>query len=199
MKYFFAFLISGLLIISHAQESETLLGSGEIESGGYGALAAQFTTIKGEFGLLAGAYGGWLINHTFLIGVGGYGLANNIKADEEILQLTQEKYFLKIGYGGIVLEYIGNSQNLIHYTIRTLIGAGNANYSLKEGFSSDEAKNSQFFAMQIDSGIEVNIVEYFRISLSGVYRFTSGVSLIGLESSDLNGFGLELGFRFGKF
>lgn len=57
-----------------AQEAETLLGGGTT-SGGFGGPATAFTTIHGDFAILVGGRGGWIVNHSFVLGGAGYGLA----------------------------------------------------------------------------------------------------------------------------
>lgn len=42
---------------------------GQHASGGYGALGNKFTTINGNYANMAEVYGGWYINHRFLIGI----------------------------------------------------------------------------------------------------------------------------------
>jgi hypothetical protein len=102
---------------------ETLI-SGPVDHGGYGGPSIKVTAIKGNTGVLVGGYGGWFINHTLLIGGGGYGLVSEIKApaqDDEGNNLYYE-----LGYGGFMLEYVNKSHKLCHYTLSTLIGAGGA-------------------------------------------------------------------------
>jgi hypothetical protein len=62
----------------NAQE-QTLVGNGEISNGGFGGPVIKYTQIKNEPAILVGGRGGWIINHTFVIGGGGYGLANQIE------------------------------------------------------------------------------------------------------------------------
>ena len=38
--------------------------------------AIRFTQIDGDFGVLVGGRGEWIINHRFVLGGGGYGLTN---------------------------------------------------------------------------------------------------------------------------
>ena len=70
-----------LCVVAHSglrgQQQETLL-SGNIESGGFGGFVVRFSEIGGAFAVLAGGRGGWIINHTFVLGGGGYGLANDV-------------------------------------------------------------------------------------------------------------------------
>ncbi len=48
-------------------QAETLV-SGELESSGFGAPVVKFTQIDCKFGLLVVGCGGWIMNHTFIIG-----------------------------------------------------------------------------------------------------------------------------------
>ncbi|MBI5324668.1 MAG: hypothetical protein HZB41_05265 [Ignavibacteriae bacterium] len=109
-------------------DTETLFGSGEITHGGYGAPELKLTQIQGEMGLLVGGRGGWIINSTFSIGGGGYGLVTSHKISNYKPPFDTAAY-LRVGYGGIFFEYINSSNKLIHFTVNTLIGAGGASYT----------------------------------------------------------------------
>lgn len=185
-------------------QDETLLNFGEIEHGGYGALVINFANVKEELGVMVGGYGGWLINHSFLIGGGGFGLANNIKAPDAAqpdgaATTSENLLYLKEGYGGLILEYIFNSNKLVHYNIQTLIGGGAVTYSLKNQYDVNADKNSPFFVWEIGANAEVNVVKYFRLCLGGKYKLVSGVDMVGIEDSDLGGVNFALTFKFGSF
>lgn len=198
MKQVVIFFLLFAPVFIYPQE-ETLVETGEIESGGYGALSVDFSKIAGKSGVLVGGYGGWLINHTFLIGGGGYGLANHILAPQSVQSDPNNLLYVKLGYGGFMMEYIGNSQKLIHYTIQTLIGGGGASYALKDQFDVNEHKNSPFFVWELGVNGEINIVEYFRLCIGAKYRLISGVSITGLKSSDFSGITADISFKFGSF
>ena len=64
----------GLLLFAFfgfASAQDEQLVSGKIESGGFGAPVWKITQINGETAMLTGGRGGWIINHTFVIGGGG--------------------------------------------------------------------------------------------------------------------------------
>jgi len=69
-KIIFLFLFVLISLPAFGQE-ETLI-SGKIENGGYGAPVVKFSTVKNNFAVFVGGYGGWLINHSFMIGGGVY-------------------------------------------------------------------------------------------------------------------------------
>ncbi len=195
-------LLSALLLpisLILAQEDETLINFGEIESSGFGAAVVKFSPVKGETGVWVGGYGGWLINHSFMIGGGGYGLASRIEAPSIAQTINEKTLYLKLGYGGFMMEYIYKPDKLIHLTFNTLIGAGSADYSLKDAFDTNTGDNSSFFVWENQLNAELNISSFVRFSAGFGYRYVSGVDLIGLSDNDLRNISVLLTFKFGSF
>ena len=207
MKTLFGVIIISLSFsfLLFAQE-ETLVGNGEVTHGGFGAPVIKYTQIKGEPGLLVGGRGGWIINHTFVIGGGGYGLVNDIEANNYLFfDPWGSKPYLNFGYGGLELEYIVQSNNLIHFSIYTLIGAGGISYrnSLwdhnEDGWENWESPSDAFFVFEPEVNAELNVISFFRIDAGVSYRFISGLNFDDLKNSDLAGPSAVLTFKFGKF
>ncbi len=206
MKTFLlAIVISIFISCSVFAQEETLLGKGKITNGGFGAPVVKYTQIKGEPAVLVGGRGGWIINHSFIIGGGGYGLVNNIDAN-----IPQPDCFwgggpyLNFGYGGLELEYIINSDQLLHYSISALIGGGGLSYrrSLEENNNWDanwNSPNDAFFVFEPSLDFEINIISFMRVDAGVSYRFISGVKFDDLSNSDLSGPSALLTFKFGKF
>ncbi len=204
MKYF---LVSVMLLVAAtaAAQEETLLG-GTIEQGGFGAPVVKFTTTKKQFALYAGAYGGWLINHAFLIGAGGYGLVSTIRPATEAAGLLPAGFYskLEVGYGGLVLEYIGKPMDLVHYSVSVLIGAGGALYSERSWLNTNWNESAlsptaTFFVFEPGVNAELNLTSFLRIALGGSYRFVNGVDLSGVSNSDIGGPSMNLALKFGSF
>ena len=201
-----AILLSGLIFdFSFAQE-ETLIGNGEVTHGGFGAPVVKYTEIKGEPGLLVGGRGGWIINHTFVIGGGGYGLVNDIEANNYLTYAPWEnKPFLNFGYGGLELEYISQSNNLMHFSVYTLVGAGGVSYrnslwdNNEDGWNNWSSPSDAFFVFEPAANAELNVIDFFRINAGVSYRFISGVNFDNLKTSDLGGLSAVLTLKFGKF
>lgn len=207
MKKLFVIIFVTLFTLSlHAQE-ETLL-EGEVVHGGFGGPVVKFSNIKKDFALLVGGYGGWFVNHTFLIGAGGYGLATKINASES----AQAKYGqgeqlkLMFGYGGAVLEYVNRSNKLVHYSINTLIGAGGVVYTERDHYGYDEdddddhiGPSDAVFVLEPGLNAELNVASFFRINAGASYRMVTGVNLEGLKNSDLSGPSVNLTLKFGLF
>lgn len=179
-------------VLVYAQE-ETLIG-GAIESGGFGGPVVKIGRVKGETALLVGGRGGWIINHTFVLGGGGYGLVNDIRMKETL----GKTYYLALGYGGLELEYVANSDRLIHYTFRTLIGAGGVNLRTGSGAMGD-VDSDPFFIVEPAADVVLNVATNFRLALGVSYRYVRGVNFEGLRNSDVAGPSGMLTLQFGTF
>jgi len=119
MKQLLVVTVLTTIALSQASAQErTLVGHG-IESGGFGGPVVKLTQVNGEFGVLVGGRGGWIINHVFVLGGGGYGLVN----DAWVRGLVPEPR-LQFGYGGLELEGIVASNSLVHITVAGLVGGG---------------------------------------------------------------------------
>ncbi len=75
-----------------------------VEQGFVFAPDARVTEVNGETATLAGGYVGWMTDRTWLVGAGGYWLANQ---DDD----------LKMTYGGMVVEYLARSQQRIGFGV----------------------------------------------------------------------------------
>jgi hypothetical protein len=166
-----------------AQESTLIRGG--FESGGFGAPVVKFSQIDGEFALFVGGRGGWIINHTFVLGGGGYGLVNDIDTNDDGVR------DLELGYGGFELEYINSSDKLIHFTAYLLIGGG--------GLSGLAVISESVFVLEPAINGELNVTDYFRLHAGAGYRWVSGVDSPGVESSDLSSFYAQITLKFGTF
>ena len=103
-----------------ALAQESTLISGDIESGGFGAPVIKVTNINGENAVIAGGRGGWIINHSFVLGGGGYGLVTDVNA--KVKDLNHQ--YVEMGYGGLEIEYIASSNDMIHLSMGLLVGGG---------------------------------------------------------------------------
>ena len=203
MKKLLLILLLVIGSVVYAQE-ETLMGQGEITQGGFGAPVIKFTSINKQFGVLVGGKGGWIIDHTIILGAGGYGLANNV----EVVDIGDGRGpFLNFGYGGFDMEYIINWGKVVHTSLNLLIGGGAVshrnNYIVLDwnlntsNFGTINTDN--FFIAEPEINIEVNIVKFFRINIGASYRIISGVNLDGLRNSDFSGPSVVMTLKFGKF
>ncbi len=171
-------LVSSLSVSAFAQtrRAPEHLIEDPIENGFFLALDVKFSTVEGEFANFTGLYGGWLINHRFLIGVGGYGRTNDVDR-------------MTMGYGGGVFEYFFNPGRLVNYSIRGLVGAGHATFN-------NSGLDGNFFAAEPEVRVQLNLSKRLRLGFGTGYRFTEGA---GTLSSGLGGFTAAINLKLGSF
>ena len=187
----FAILIAHLPL--SAQE-RTLL-DGDFESTGYGGFFMKAGPIADQTGYFVGGKGAWLINHVIGIGGGGYGLTNPIRID------GVDDMQMQFGCGGFMLEFIINSDDLVHFDVSALIGGGGLTYevfdaNLPYGRTYTE---HPFFMLEPSAHLVLNVSHFFRIAAGGSYRHVNGVTSAYLSDNDLSGFSGEIVFMFGLF
>lgn len=192
-----AMLLFAILLLAlplNAQEAETLIG-GDIESGGFGGPVLKFGPINGETGVLVGGRGGWIINHTFILGGGGYGLVSNVKARTADSVLGNR---LMMGYGGLELEYVASSNQLVHLSIHALIGGGAVSYQTNNA-SMRNGSSDAFFIAEPGVSVNLNVTKFFRIAAGASYRYVAGLASKLSTNADLSGPTGVLTLKFGKF
>jgi hypothetical protein len=169
-------------------EVETLAGSeGDLEDGGFGGPVLTLTQIDGQFAVLAGGRGGWIINHAFVIGGGGYSTTYDV-------EVAEGQHTIDFSYAGLELEYIQDYEKLVHWTVRLLVGGGSAQYNEDSGESDED-----LFVTELAAGAELNVSESVRVCLGAGYRYVGGLDLQGLGDGDLSGPTATLTLKFGEF
>ena len=197
MKRLLLFLLLFAVAQSAFGQEKTLL-RGKIDHGGFGGPVVKFTQIDDQFGVLVGGRAGWIIDHSIVLGFGGYGLSNEVKGENTFAGFDQN---LNFGYGGFEMEYIVKSDDLVHLTFYTLIGAGAVNYRLDAEVTDInwDPEADPFFALEPAVNFEINLTTFFRLNIGAGYRYISGVNDYGLTDSDLSGLSGNLTFKFGSF
>jgi len=71
----------------------------------------RVTDVNHQTGILAGGYGGWMIDNTLLLGGGGYGLTNGSGKTG-------------LGYAGFVIGWMERADKPVGYGVRALFGFG---------------------------------------------------------------------------
>ena len=186
MKKYLLILFVLVLVVpfSSFAEEKTLVSDG-IESGGYGGPVVKFMSLGGNLGVIVGGRGGWIINHTFVIGGGFYGLASNITIDGNTTDLE---------YGGFEFEYIWQSDRVLHFTVHMSIGGGRVQM-IDGDFFQD-----QFFYIEPSFNGELNIMSWFRINAGIGYLWVDNIQgMPGLSTSDVRSITGSIVFKFGWF
>ena len=157
---------------------KTLIPSDNFTSGGFGAPVIKVGSVDGTTGVFAGGRGGWVINRTFVIGGGGYGWASGMHN----LSTFERDTSVAFGYGGLELEYLIQSDEVVHATVMTLIGAGGFTVFERSGSSSGNdwnnnrnLYNTATFVIEPAANVEVNILKWLRLGLGVGYRVVTGI------------------------
>jgi hypothetical protein len=213
-KFFYVFLF--LLIstgIARSQEHEyaisTVLGSKGIpSSGGYGAISNKFTSINGQHANLVEVYGGWYINHKFLLGVAFAGVTNDIPVPERFSALPGTSMSYEYGQAGLMTEYVLASHKAVHlafqlfsgagFTVQYLRHSGEQNYPGNDHFNQTHHEN-WFFVAEPGIKLEVNVLPWIRFSPGVSYRAAFHSKADGLSDNALTGASYNLTLKFGKF
>ena len=193
-------LALGMMSLPALAKERTLIGDLEdLEHGGFGGPIVRFTQINGHLGVLTGGRGGWIIDHRFVLGGGGYGLANGIEAEglappfqETVGGTVPAVPDLEMGYGGGMLEYIIASDALVHFSVELLVGAGGAT-------TADNWKEDAFFVAEPGANLMLNVTDFFRFGAGASYRYVEGLHFGDIGDDDLSGVTAVLTFKFGKF
>ncbi|UCB52820.1 MAG: hypothetical protein JSV10_01645 [Candidatus Zixiibacteriota bacterium] len=170
---------------------------GKIDHSGFGAAVLKVCEIQGETGLFFGGRGGWVLNHTVVVGAGIYGLINRIKAKGIG---PAGRHELSVTLTCLEFEYVVNSPKLIHYSFYAGIGGGNVEYiDVQRHFDYDYDATDAFFVAEPGANVILNVTTFFRLAVGASYRFVSGVEKEGLRNSDFDGPSANLTLKFGKF
>ncbi len=195
MKKTVIIFVASVMVTPVLAQEETLI-SGQLEHGGYAGPVVKFTTINNDWEVMVGGRGGWIINHSFVLGGGGYGLVTDVEAEH--IDRTRD-VVLELGYGGGMLEYVGYPNELIHYSASLLIGGGGVNYIREITETRLYSDADAFFVLEPEVNFMVNITTHFRAGVGAGYRLISGVDLAGLSDSDIGGLSINMVFKFGDY
>jgi hypothetical protein len=217
MKKVVILILALVVALPLLAQEQTLLGDKEFESSIYGGPVVKFTTINGDFGVMVGARGGWIINHALTLGIAGYGLANRVDANS--LGPMGEKH-VDLGYGGLDLEWVFSSDDMIHFSVGTLIGAGGVgfrnrfvdrdwnyldhpwdNFVDPGPFSYNGTHHNfhAFFVAEPSAYVDLNLTSWFRLSAGASFRYVSGLNSTASTNKDLTGVSGNILLRFGAF
>jgi hypothetical protein len=188
-------LLVAVAPLATAQEREETLIGRRFTSGGFGGPIVKATSVNGEFAVLSGGSGGWIVNHQFIIGGAAYMLQNQGVRTAFTLP-SGVRPQLGMEYGGLELQYIHRWSRVAHAAFSVLTGGGKVFY---DGYRDSTRLSDEFAAIEPGVGLEVNVTHWLRIVGGASYRFIGGTDVPGVTARDLSGAAAMLSFKFGKF
>lgn len=188
----------------NSQNDIKTLTGGSSQSGAFGAVVFKASKFNDKTFAMMGIRGGWIINRTLAIGIEGQGIIPSAKFDN-ISQEPGEKAILLGGYGGLFIEPVLFSNNVIHVTFPIASGAGwmgyhedwenNQNFNHRNDLIDDDV----FWYVEPGVGVELNVTRHFRISTGITKRFTQDLELVSTDDKDFSKMSYFLTLKIGKF
>ena len=176
MKKVIAVVVMMAAIAAGADEIKTLVN----DTGSWrGSIKPEFklTKIADETAELVGIEVGPSMNRGLYLGVGAYGLVNDVDTGA-----AGKLNSFDLWYGGFVVDYTVLASEVLHGSAGFLIGGGQVNVSDMPG--SDSAS---LFVFEPGVNLMVNVTKGIELGVGGSYRFMNGSDIIGFEGSDLSG------------
>ena len=168
-------------------------------SGGFGALSFRSTKFRDETMVLAGVRGGWIINRTLAIGLEGHGIIPTAKYQG----LSTFEAVAVGGYGGLFLEPIFFSNEVVHVTFPVSSGAGWLGYheDFDEGRFDDPdlIEGDVFWYVEPGANVEFNLARNFRLAMGVSKRFTQDLQLVDTDPKAFNKINYYLTLKIGSF
>jgi hypothetical protein len=175
-------------------------------SGGFGAISFRTSEFRDESLVIAGLRGGWIINRTLGIGIEGHGIIPTAKFEFDLDEQQQDVMAnLNGGYGGIFLEFIFFSNEVVHLTVPTSAGAGWLGY-IRTGnndftipSSGKEVSSDIFWYIEPGANLEFNISRNFRLDFGVSKRFTQDLDLLDTQPGDFENLNYYMTLKIGGF
>lgn len=181
-----ALIVSGLFYEVNAQTT------GNFSS--YGGVFVTSSTPTGHFNPMLGGIGGVIYKQKF-----GFGAFGNAKLGKTPFQPVEQgntpasELNLKLGYGGLFVEYFALSTQRIRVHTPVKFGYG----AVGVYNSADERiEKSRLLVIEPQLHLDVALCKHLAINVHGGYRFTNTNSLQHLANNDISGWGFGVGLLF---
>jgi hypothetical protein len=154
-------------------------------------LAPTFgTTVFGDrVNYTPGLRGGIYLNKSFAVGLTAEGIVSSQTkvVDDEVQNVGS--------YGGLLLQYVWRSDQLIHATLETTIGNGR----WCAAGASDACSSKQFLVFAPAANLEINVAKHVRVASGVGYRFAVAGSGEGASGRDMSSLVVTSSLIFGSF
>ncbi|MBL7740577.1 MAG: hypothetical protein JNK14_15265 [Chitinophagaceae bacterium] len=197
-------MLYSMISIAQEKKMNTLFDRKLRYSGGYGTLTNKLTTIRGDFANISGIYGGWFINHQFMIGLGAAASTNNIKVPLQYSTDPSQNRTYQYGQFGLMTEYVIASHKTFHVVLQAFGGAGFTMQYQRHRWPSnpvidDVTDENWFVVAEPGVQLEMNVFKWMRFSPGVSYRAAFGSDAAGLKDKDLSAVSYNATLKFGRF
>lgn len=195
-------LIIFFLTANVLAQGNTLIGNNISSARIFGGPIVKYTNINKNGSVMLGVKGGYIINKSFSVGIGMYGLISGIspvveKIDKQII-LDEKPHLM---YGGVEFGYIFEPLELLHFSFAALFGLGNLSYNNSEPdlIAGGHHNGESFFVIEPNAGLELNVTSFMKVQTSISYRFSTNIDYPYFINNNIAGFGSMLMLKFGQF
>lgn len=194
MKRLFAALI--VLALPAAAGAGTLL-PGYIETGGYGSAGARYTQLgNGEDGLFLGGGGGFIFDRRVTLGAELMVLVDDLP----YTTLAGEDRFIEYTTANLRVGYLFWPDAIVHPALSFETGLGFIRLRNPQKATDERDPDADtVFQTQPALHLIVNLTRTTRLSLSGGYRWVSGIDTENFVDQDAEGAYADLAVGFGAF
>jgi len=137
----------------------------------------KLTKIADETAELVGIEVGPSMNRGLYLGLGAYGLVNDVDAGD-----SGKLNSFDLWYAGFMVDYTVLASEVVHGSVGFLIGGGAVNVSDVPG--SDSAS---LFVFEPGVNLMVNVTKGIELGVGASYRIMNGSDIDGFANSDLSG------------
>ena len=168
-------------------------------NGGFFGITFKTSRFNQEPMVSLGFRSGWIIGRTLGVGFEAHGFVPTAKFDN--IYPTSEVIAIG-GYGGMFLEPILFSNQIVHVTFPVAAGTGRFGYHEDSEVNSEPAQlldEDSYWYLEPGVSVELNISKSFRLAVGASERFTEELELPNTPSSAFNGRNYFFTLKFGKF
>ena len=167
-------------------------------SGWFAAPTFATTSFNGKISASPGMRGGIYLDRQFAIGLTGSAILN----DDTTLKENEVRNIG--GYGGVLLQYVLRSNEVVHASFESTVGAGRWCTEVRDrdddqGGGKEGCIGKNFFVFEPAVNVEVNVARHVRFTAGGGYRVALAGNGSGPSSREMDGFVGRAGLLFGSF
>jgi len=179
---------------SDRYKMNTIMDSKRFAFGAFLEQTTKVTEIDGDPQVLLGGRFSVVFNHHLNVGLAGYGLVSPV---EWVPDESLPGDYLLFGYGGLMIEPVFAPQNVVHFSVPVLLGAGG--YGTRDRDFDTYDEGDAFWVFEPGINMDINIARFFVIGLGGSFRFVSNGIQDNIDLEELSGPNAHLSFKLGWF
>jgi len=191
-----------LTINSFAQNKNYLFSIGDTKLGGYLGTSMKYTNILDKPAGFMDFKAAVTLNGNWAFGVSASGLYYDKKLNTLVSDGT---YHLYAGYVSVFVERIFSINEDFKFSLSISSGQGEAYYQYDKEYHQDKIWSEEiidkttFYALEPAMEIQHRVSGNFWLGLTGTFRSTSPIKLLGADESMLRKFTGGLTFKWGVF